>query len=461
MRLGMKSRQEILKAHFEEYRRAGKKGRGELLDRLAATTGLNRDYLATALSRYGKRGADEKAGKGLRKRRPEGKRGGRPVKYGPEFSGVLAAIWLEFGRPCGKLPVPMIRDLIDFLQDARDPEYGITPEIRRLLLQVSPAEADILLKPRRKALEIRGVSTTRAAQTPLRKQIPVRTHFKREETKPGQFAFDTVAHCGASASGQFCKTLTGTDVHSGWIEERALPNAANLWVRQAIDDINTNLPFPMTGAHYDNGAHAIPDKSGTHLSPPGTFIGATPRHIRPSTRCACVCLAGIHQRTSAEVVSGAAHSGDQDAPLPQERQRGRGPIHAEQKNYDAVRKVVGYFRFDPPEECEALAEVYRWLCQLYNYWMPSFRLVSKEQQADGRYRKVYEKSPRTPYQRLTESPDVSAESKAELAGRKALQNPVELNRRLNDAVERLLKLNREKQYAEKTSGTEDGQAPAA
>ena len=204
----MKSRQEIIEANCEEYRRAGKKGRGELLDRLAPVTGLNRDYLATALSRYGKVGKEEKEkGKG-RKRRPLDKRGGRPVKYGTEFSGVLQAIWLEYGRPCGKLLVPMIRDLIDFLQEARDPEYGITPEIRSLLLQVSPAEADILLKPQRKAMEIKGISTTRSVQTPLRKQIPVRTYFRREETKPGQFAFDTVAHCGASAKGQFCKTLT-------------------------------------------------------------------------------------------------------------------------------------------------------------------------------------------------------------------------------------------------------------
>jgi len=58
MRLGMKSRQEIIEANCEEYRRAGKKGRGELLDRLAPVTGLNRDYLATALSRYGKAGKD-------------------------------------------------------------------------------------------------------------------------------------------------------------------------------------------------------------------------------------------------------------------------------------------------------------------------------------------------------------------------------------------------------------------
>jgi len=59
-----------------------------------------------------------------------------------------------------------------------------------------------------------------------------------------------------------------------------------------------------------------------------------------------------------------------------------------------------------------------------------------------------------------ESPEVSTESKAELSGMKDLQNPVELNRRLNAAVHRLLKVNREKLYTEKTSGTEGGQDPA-
>ena len=38
----------------------------------------------------------------------------------------------------------------------------------------------------------------------------------------------------------------------------------------------------------------------------------------------------------------------------------------EQKNYDAIRKTVRYFRFDTRGEREALAEVYRYLCPLYN-----------------------------------------------------------------------------------------------
>ena len=60
-----------------------------------------------------------------------------------------------------------------------------------------------------------------------------------------------------------------------------------------------------------------------------------------------------------------------------------------------------------------------------------------------------------------ESPDVSSESKAELQRRRAGQNPVELNRALNEAVGQLLKINREKMYSEKTSCQEDGQATVA
>jgi hypothetical protein len=415
MRLDMHSRREILKANYEEYQRASKKGRMELLDRLVPVTGLNRSYLATALGKA----ADGTGRNGARQERPQGKRGGRPRKYGEGFVKVLGTIWDEFGKPCGKLPVPMMKGMIEFLVESEHPQYGITEKIRKLLLEVSAVEADILLKPARKALAVKGIRTTRSVQTPLRSQIPVQTHVDRDTLTPGMFAFDTVAHCGGSASGHFCKTLTGTDVFSGWIEERSLLNAANRWVTVAISDIQTDLPFPLTAAHYDNGMEFINKP---------LLTWCIERHIT-ATR------------------SRPYHKNDN--------------CYAEQKNYDAVRKTVGYFRFDTVEECAALTEVYRWLCPLYNYWMPSFRLIAKEKQGDGRYRKVYEKEPRTPYERLIGSPDISKESKAELRRRRAGQNPVEMNRRLNEAVGLLLKINREKLYDEKTSCQGDGRVPAA
>ncbi|MDR2575766.1 MAG: hypothetical protein LBC52_04905 [Treponema sp.] len=93
--------------------------------------------------------------------------------------------------------------------------------------------------------------------------------------------------------------------------------------------------------------------------------------------------------------------------------------------------------------------------------MPSFRLTDKEKQDDGRYKKAYEEQPRTPYRRPMESSHVSPECKAEPERRRAGQNPVELNRRLNEAVGLLLKIKREKIYLGKPPCQGDGRAPAA
>jgi hypothetical protein len=89
MRLDMHSRTEVVKANYRDYQRAGKKGKKELLDRLVPTTGLNRDYLAHKLGSYKAAGVAPAKG-GKRKRRADGKRGGRPAIYwGKEFTGSL------------------------------------------------------------------------------------------------------------------------------------------------------------------------------------------------------------------------------------------------------------------------------------------------------------------------------------------------------------------------------------
>jgi hypothetical protein len=106
-------------------------------------------------------------------------------------------------------------------------------------------------------------------------------------------------------------------------------------------------------------------------------------------------------------------------------------------------------------------EVYQFPCPLYYYGYSSFKLLLKEKQADGRYKKVYEKEPRTPCERLLEPPDISQENRAELRRRKTMYNPVELNRGLNEAVEKLLKIHREKGCTGETSCQGGGQAPAA
>ena len=251
----MNARREIYEAHYQRYQKAGKGEKGKILGELTGTTGLNRDHLAHVLASYGKSAGE---GRPVRRKREPGKRGGRPPAYqDPAFIRVLTRIWEDHGRPCGKLCAAMIRGMIDFLVSWKEPDYGITDELNVLLVTISGAQIDRLLAPARKARELRGVSTTRAAGASLRSRVPVQTHVDRQTVQPGDFAFDTAAHCGASASGQFCKTLTGTGPYSGWVEERALLNSANKWAALAIEDIRASLPFPLTAGHYDNGMEFI------------------------------------------------------------------------------------------------------------------------------------------------------------------------------------------------------------
>jgi hypothetical protein len=42
----MKARRELFEAHYRRYQQAGKKDKGNILDEVAGTTGVNRDHLA-------------------------------------------------------------------------------------------------------------------------------------------------------------------------------------------------------------------------------------------------------------------------------------------------------------------------------------------------------------------------------------------------------------------------------
>jgi hypothetical protein len=58
---------------------------------------------------------------------------------------------------------------------------------------------------------------------------------------------------------------------------------------------------------------------------------------------------------------------------------------------------------DTGTEQAALAEVYRYLCPLVNYWYPTIKVIGKTRLENGRYKKEYERGAKTPYQRLHES----------------------------------------------------------
>jgi len=135
-------------------------------------------------------------------------------------------------------------------------EFKLSEEVQTLLQSVSPATIDRKLKKTKERYRVKGIHTTKPGSL-LKSQIPVRVCFDWHERRPGYCELDTVSHCGARAAGQFCQTLTVTDVGSGWTEVRALLNNAHRWVKDQIAHTREALPFPMLGIDSDNGGEFI------------------------------------------------------------------------------------------------------------------------------------------------------------------------------------------------------------
>jgi hypothetical protein len=135
---------------------------------------------------------------------------------------------------CGKRLATAIRDNADLLHTER--RLGIPADHWNLLVTMSPASIDRHLKARKEQNRLHGISHTNAT-TALKNRIPIRTGPEWRDVGPGHFQIDTVGHDGGSGYGQFCITLNGVDVCTGWTEPRALLNKAKRWVVESITDI--------------------------------------------------------------------------------------------------------------------------------------------------------------------------------------------------------------------------------
>lgn len=396
----MQEKKSVTRVTARRYRRAGKEGKQKILDEFVQTTKYNRKYAIHLLATWGKKKLRMLDGKPVKfivgrpaKRK---KRAGKRI-YDEPVCAALTKIWELFDYMCGKRLAVLIRLNLELL--AHQPELGIEEAVRERLLSISPATIDRLLAPERKKLSLKGRSHTRAG-TLLKHQIPIRTFYDWDERKPGFFELDTVGHDGGNTSGEYCFTLDATDVFSGWMELEPLRNRAHRWVKEEVQAIHKRLPFPMKGIDSDNG---------------GEFIN--------------------HQLL--------AWCNEQHIQFTRARSyRKNDNCFVEQKNDLAIRRTVGYHRYDSEAEYQALKEVYRHLCPLLNFYYPSVRLIEKVR-VGARVKKVYD-TPKPPYQRLLESADGSEEVKAELRRRAGQLHIVKQKRLVDQAVARLLRIHEEK-----------------
>lgn len=68
---------------------------------------------------------------------------------------------------------------------------------------------------------------------------------------------DIVACCGLTLRGEFARTLTMTDMVSGWTENAPVRNNATTWITRAVDQLTASFPFPVRTFDSDNGSEFI------------------------------------------------------------------------------------------------------------------------------------------------------------------------------------------------------------
>src|SRR5262249_38383101 len=58
-------------------------------------------------------------------------------------------------------------------------------------------------------------------------------------------------------AGEFCWSISATDVHTQWTKTRAVPNGGQAAVAERIAQIEAALPLPIPGFDTDNGGELL------------------------------------------------------------------------------------------------------------------------------------------------------------------------------------------------------------
>jgi len=360
------SKKEYIEVMRRRYARAGRPYKKKLLDEVREVCGYHRKYAIGLLN-----------GTPSKKRcRP----GPRRI-YGDAEREVLKGLWLLMSRPCSKL----LKANVPLWLPHYERENPISPPVRAKVLQISHASIDRLLKPVRKKYGSHGLGATRPV-SPLKHQVPIRTHHDGV-AEPGYLQADSVAHGGNSTEGDFVWSITMTDVFSQWTESRAVWNKGYSDIAQAIERIETVLPFCIKGFHSDNGGEFLNHHLYRYFQNRDVRVELT--RTRPD------------------------HKDDN--------------AYVEQKNWIHVRQLLGYQRIEDPELVATINRLYEAWSLYRNFFCSTQKLLSKTK-VGSRYIRRYEEKPRTPAQRLLEAPSTNEAIKTHLTEILINTNPIKLKR---------------------------------
>ncbi len=222
----------------------------------------------------------------------------------------------------------------------------------------------------------------------MKVQIPLDLLREEQRESSRYFEADTVAHCGDSLEGQFAWSLTMTDISKGWTENRASFSKTSATIMKQMKDIEDSLPFRLIGVATDNGSEFM----------------------------------------NQEVYGFLAQRGEEPINYVRRRPYKKNDnAHVEQKNFTHVRNLFGYERLADEYLVSLMNDIYKnYWCPLKNFYTSAMKL-KKKHRIGSRIKKEYDR-PKTPYQRLMESGQLTLKQQADLANRKSRLNPFKLRK---------------------------------
>ena len=235
----------------------------------------------------------------------------------------------------------------------------------------------------------------RPGATSLKAEVPIRTWSEWSGAPPGSVQADLVLHCGESTEGFYLATLCVIDVATGWTELQPVWGKTQEETIASLHMVSRRLPFKLQSLHTDNGSEFINHK-----------------------------LYAWCRRETVQLTRGRGYRKNDQA-------------YVEQKNWQNVRRLVGYDRLSSKEALTALQQLYACVRQ-QNFFRPVRKLVGKER-LGAKTTKRYDE-PRTPYQRLLAAGCLEDHVKLELENARRAINPAQLHRRINELQRRLWRL---------------------
>ena len=312
--------------------------------------------------------------------------------YGQEVIDPLLVLWRAANEICGERFQPFMPTLLSKLIEQR--EIAVSPKIQAKLLHISLGTVKRVIRKTKRRSKIKIKGTTKPGSI-LKKQIAIR-YGRWTNTDPGWCETDTVAHCSDDISGEFIYSLDVVDICSGWSEQAAIWGKGKMATKEQMDVIRKRLPFKLLGLDPDNGSEFINWQMLRYCKKNGINLTRS----RPYKK--------------------------------------NDNAHVEQKNYTAIRQLVGYHRLDKRGQQDILNDLYAKEWRLYlNFFQPTLKLKEKIKDIETKKTKKKYFEAKTPYQRLLEHPKVSQEQKDMLKSVYRDLNPITLQAEIRRKLELL------------------------